>query len=196
MSHIEVLESELRSFQIELTSEEKRVLARYCDELVHWNKQINLTGLGGSDMVRRLVVGPLWVGCQLKPQGVLADIGSGNGSPAIPLHVLCKFSTAHLIETRARRAAFLRHITTTLELTGVIVHRSRFEEIASELRPVDWITLQGLAFTEELLNSIRRVATTTTTVVWISSPDATPPEQPFRTLQVPFTGNSVFLFGF
>ena len=78
----------------------------------------------------------------------------------------------------------------------MIVHRSRFEEIASELRPVDWITLQGLAFTEELLNSIRRVATTTTTVVWISSPDATPPEQPFRTLQVPFTGNSVFLFGF
>jgi len=196
VSQIEVLESELRRFEIELTSEQKRVLARYCDELVHWNKQINLTGLGGSDMVRRLVVGPLWVGYQLKPHGVLADIGSGNGSPAIPLHVLCEFSKAHLIETRARRAAFLRHITTTLELTGVITHRSRFEEIASELRPVDWITLQGLAFTEELLNSIRNIASATTTIVWISSPDARPPRRPFGTLPVPFTGNTVFLFRF
>src|SRR5439155_21772936 len=92
------------------------------------------------------------------------------------------------------RAAFLRHITTTLELTRVIVHRSRFEEIASELRPVDWITLQGVAFSEELLNSIRNIATATTTIVWISSPDARPPGHPFRTLQVPFTGNTVFLF--
>lgn len=194
MSHIGVLESELRTFEIELASQQKLALASYCDELVHWNKKMNLTGLGGHDMVRRLVVEPLWIGHQLKPQGILADIGSGNGSPAIPLHVLCRFSETHMVEVRARRAAFLRHIATTLKLSGVIVHRSRFETIASELRPLDWITFQGVAFTEGLLNSIRNAATATTNVVWISSPDTRPPAKPVRTFQVPFTATRVLLF--
>ncbi len=194
MSHIEVLESELRTFEIELASSQKLALARYCDELVHWNKKMNLTGLSGPEMVRRLVIEPLWIGHQLKPQGILTDIGSGNGSPAIPLHLLCKFLTTHLVEVRARRAAFLRHITTTLKLSGVIVHRARFDSIAADLRPVDWITLQGVAFTEELLNSMRSIATTTTNVVWISSLATRAPANPVRTLQVPFTGTRVLLF--
>ena len=87
MPHLEVLESELRKFDIDLPSSQKLALAAYCDELHRWNKRINLTGLSGADMVRRLVVEPGWIGLQLQLTGVLADIGSGNGSPAIPLHI-------------------------------------------------------------------------------------------------------------
>jgi len=194
VSHIEVLESELRIFEIDLASEQKLLLARYCEELVRWNQKINLTALSGPDLVRRLIIEPLWIGHQLKPEGVLVDIGSGNGSPAIPLHVLGGFSKTHLVEVRVRRGAFLRHIVTTLKLSSVIVHRATFESIASELLPVHWITLQGVAFTEELLNTIRTVGTTTTNVVWISSPYRRSPESPVRTFQVPFTGTKVFLF--
>ncbi len=194
MSYIEVLKSELRNFQIDLTSEQKLLLARYCDELVRWNEKINLTALSGPDLVRRLVVEPVWIGDQLKPEGILVDIGSGNGSPAIPLHVLCRFTTTHLVEVRLRKAAFLRHIASTLELTGVIVHRARFESIASDLRTANWITLQGLALSRELLKSIRDVATATTNVVWITSPDTRSPADPARTFQVPFTGTTVLLF--
>jgi 16S rRNA (guanine(527)-N(7))-methyltransferase RsmG len=194
VSHAEVLESELRNFQIELPAAQKVVLARYCDELVHWNQKINLTGLSGLDMVRRLVIEPVWIGRQLNPRGILADIGSGNGSPAVPLHVVCEFGKTHLVEVRAKKAAFLRHLTTTLKLTAVIVHRSMFEEIASELMPVDWISLQGVALKKQLIESIRKIAPTTTNIVWISSPDVAPPLNPERTLGVPFTGTKVFLF--
>jgi len=194
VSHIEVLESELRNFQIDLPIAEKLTLSRYCDELVHWNRTINLTGLNGRDMVRRLVVEPVWIGLQLKPEGVLADIGSGNGSPAIPLHLVSKFRKAHLIEARVRRAAFLRQLTTTLTLSDVIVHRARFEEVVSELEPVDWISLQGVAFSGRLSASMQKVAAATTTIVWITSPDARISFNPVRTLEVPFTGTKVFLF--
>ena len=194
MSHIEVLESELGNLQIDLPAAEKLVLVRYCDELVHWNKRINLTGLSGRDMVRRLVVEPVWITLQLEPDGVLADIGSGNGSPAIPFHVVSKFRKAHLIEARARRAAFLRHLTTTLTLTDVLVHRTRFEEMGQELKPVDWVTLQGVAFSRQLIDSIQKVASATTNVVWITSPDARTPLNPVRTFEVPLTGTKVFLF--
>jgi 16S rRNA (guanine(527)-N(7))-methyltransferase RsmG len=194
VTFLEVLESELRNFKIDLPSAQKHVLARYCDELDHWNKRINLTGLSGAELVRRLVVEPVWVGLEIKPQGTVADIGSGNGSPAIPLHVVCKFRKAHLIEARTRRAAFLRHLTTTLPLSDVVIHRARFEGIVSELGPVDWITVQGVALSNELLASVKPIASTTTNIVWISSPEVRVPLNPLRTLQVPHTGTEVFLF--
>ncbi len=145
-------------------------------------------------MVRRLVVEPVWSGLQLKPHGVLVDIGSGNGSPAIPLQVVCHFQNAHLIEARARKAAFLRHIATALELPEVVVHRSRFESVVSELKPVDWITLQGVALDRRLVDSIKQIASATTNVVWITSAGVEAPMNPAVRLRVPFTKTEVYLY--
>lgn len=193
MPYLEVLETELRRFQLDLPPEQKSTLARYCDELARWNKKINLTGLQGAEMVRRLVVEPVWIVSQLKFTGTLADIGSGNGSPAIPLHVVSNVSATHMIEVRAKRAAFLRHAINFLELPGVIVHRSRLEDLGLELRNVDWVTLQGVALTSDLLNSIKLIGSTTTRVVWITS-DPKPPIPPIQRLLVPSTSTEVLLF--
>jgi 16S rRNA (guanine(527)-N(7))-methyltransferase RsmG len=194
VSHLEVLDSELRKFRIDLPASKKSLLARYCDELARWNKRINLTGLSGVDMVRRLVVEPVWIGLQLKPEGILADIGSGNGSPAIPLHVTCAFRKAHLVESRTRRAAFLRHLTTTLPLSDIAVHHERFEAIVSELDTSDWITLQGVALNSRLMDSIKQISLSTTNIVWITSPSARSELSPIETLRVPFTGTEVLVF--
>jgi 16S rRNA (guanine527-N7)-methyltransferase len=193
MPQLEVLEKELRHFQLELPSQQIVMLARYCDELVRWNKKINLTGLQGAELARRLVVEPAWIGTQLKLNGVVADIGSGNGSPAIPLHVVSGLAATHLIEARAKRAAFLRHVVNFLGLAGVTVHRTRLEELGSEVRNVDWVTLQGVALTSELIESIKPISGPTTTVVWITS-DPKPPIAPIRSLRVPSTTTEVLLF--
>ena len=193
-SHFELLESELLKFQIELPRSQQLTLAAYCDEVTHWNKKINLTGLIGADMVRRLVVEPAWIGLQLKPEGVLADIGSGNGSPGIPLHVVCGFEMCHLIEARARRAAFLRHLVTTLKLPDVRVHRARFEAVSSSLGAPNWISLRGVALTKELLESIRPVTFPTATIVWMTSPAVRTALKPTNTLRVPFSDTEVLLF--
>ena len=193
MPHLEVLESELRRFQLNLSPRQRLTLARYCDELVRWNKKINLTGLQGAEMVRRLVVEPVWIGAQLELSGVLVDIGSGNGSPAIPLHVVSNVRTTHLVEARARRAAFLRHVVSFLQLDGVAVHRTRLEEAGPEVRNADWVTLQGVALTPELIESIKQIGSSTTRVVWITS-DPKPPAPPIKRLLVPSTNTEVLLF--
>jgi len=193
MSLREVLEAELRRFQVDLTPEQKSKLAGYCSELVRWNAKINLTGLQGEELVRRLVVIPVWIGNHLKMSGVAADIGSGNGSPAIPLHLVSDLTTTHLIEARAKRAAFLRHVVNFLKINGVVVHRSRLEDIKPELKAVDWITLQGVALTLELLDGLKRIARSTTRVVWITS-DPSPPITPQQRLQVPSTNTEALTF--
>jgi 16S rRNA (guanine527-N7)-methyltransferase len=194
VSYLELLESELREFQIDLDSRQKATLAAYCEELLRWNKKINLTGLSGAALVRRLVVEPVWVGMQLKPDGVLLDIGSGNGSPAIPLHVVSDFRTCHLVEARSKRAAFLRHVAATLDLSNVEVHRAMFEEIAPQLESPDWVTLQAVALTTELSGHLRRISRSTTTVVWITSAATKADSQPTRTMTIPITGTRVSLF--
>lgn len=193
MSYLELLETELRLFHLEAPAPEKLLLSRYCDELDRWNRKINLTGLRGAEMVRRLVADPAWIAEQLEMGGVLVDIGSGNGSPALPLHILRNFRQAHLIEARTKRAAFLRHVVTMLKLDSVTIHRERFEHIAAGLGRADWVTLQGVGLTPELIASMRLISSPTTTVVWISG-DAEPPVKPHRTLRVPFTNTQVFLF--
>ena len=192
MAHGEILESELQKFQLDLPDSQKLLLARYCDELVHWNQKINLTGLTGANMVRRLVVEPVWVGLRLKPSGMLVDIGSGNGSPAIPLHIVSHLDKTHLIEARTKRAVFLRHLAASLKLSDLAVHHARFQEVAPILGSPDWITLQGVALSPELVDSIRQISSKTTTVVWITS-GVEIPINPVQVLEVPITGTQVFL---
>lgn len=194
MAHLELLDAELRELQLELPISQKRILTAYCDELAHWNKKINLTGLKGVDMVRRLVVEPVWVGLQLKPKGVLADIGSGNGSPAFPLHVTCHFDRLHMIEARTKRAAFLRHVATTLNVPDVKIHRGRFEDVGVSLGKADWITLQAVAPTKKLIEAIRKNCSATTTVVWITSHHVSTELTPVKTLSIPNSGTRILLF--
>jgi 16S rRNA (guanine527-N7)-methyltransferase len=192
----EILESDLRTFQFDLEPVQKSTLASYCDELSRWNKKINLTGLTGAALVRRLVVEPAWIGLQLKPQGILLDIGSGNGSPAIPLRVVSEFGECHLVEARTRRVAFLRHLVTRLRLPSVEIHHARFEDVAQSIVSPDWVTLQAVSLTPELMRSIQNISHTTTTVVWITSSLVEPVGlRSSRSLSVPLTGTKVFLFG-
>jgi len=193
MPLLEVLERELRRFQLELPPKQISTLARYCDELVRWNAKINLTGLKGAELVRRLVVEPVWIAAQLKLSGTLADIGSGNGSPAIPLHVVSDLQATYLIEARAKRAAFLRHIVNFLELERVTIHRTRLEEAVGTLGAVDWVSLQGIALTPEVLDAIKKISVPTTRVVWITA-DPAAPIPPIQTFRVPSTNTEVLLF--
>jgi hypothetical protein len=44
------------------------------------------------------------------------------------------------------------------------------------------------------MDSIRKAALPTTTIVWITSSEVGVPLSPLRTLEVPFTGTRVYLF--
>lgn len=194
MSYREILESELLNFQIALPDPQKTVLAAYCDEITRWNRTINLTALSGVALVRRLVVEPVWIARQLAMKGVLVDVGSGNGAPAIPFHVTRSFDSCCLIEARARRAAFLRHLAVTMGLKNVAVHRARFEDVDPTLLSPDWVSLQAVSLSRDLIDSIRKIARSTTTIVWVTSPAAQSQLKPFGTLRVPVTGTEVLLY--
>lgn len=194
MPYSELVESELERLQIQTSPQQQMSLAIYCEELARWNQKLNLTSLSGPGLVRRLVVEPIWIARQLSLEGSLLDIGAGNGSPAIPFHIVCGLRQCHLVEGRSKRAAFLRHVITRLHLANVVVHRARFEEVASTFASPDWISLQAVALTERLLKSVRMIVHDKTKVLWITSGEVQTRLSPVHTLSVPATGTRALVF--
>jgi 16S rRNA (guanine527-N7)-methyltransferase len=111
-----------------------RSLAAYLDLLFLWNRKINLTALTDpEEAVDRLLLEPVIAARHLPTRtGVLMDVGSGGGSPAIPLKLTEPGLTLHMVESKTRKAAFLHEAVRQLALGSVTIHTARFEELLSK----------------------------------------------------------------
>ncbi len=106
-------------------------LVSYIGLLRRWNARVNLTALdAGDDGLDRLIVEPLAAARHVAaPAPRLVDIGSGGGSPAIPLRLALPGGSLLMVEARARKAAFLREVVRHLGLADTAVAAGRFEEL-------------------------------------------------------------------
>ena len=110
-------------------------LERYFLLLRRWNARINLTALGLENPTEatldRLLFEPL-AAAPLVPTGpcIWFDLGSGGGSPAVPLKLMRPRTRLTMVDSKARKAAFLREVVRGLDLPHARVENARFEELA------------------------------------------------------------------
>ncbi|MEX1130075.1 MAG: 16S rRNA (guanine(527)-N(7))-methyltransferase RsmG [Vicinamibacterales bacterium] len=107
-------------------------LVVYYELLARWNRKINLTSLEDPDeAIDRLLLEPVVAARHLSPAVVdVMDIGSGGGSPALPLALaLGPQVRLTMVEVKARKSAFLREAVRHLGLTDARVETSRYEEL-------------------------------------------------------------------
>lgn len=120
-------------------------LVTYYDLLQHWNRTINLTGLGDTDAaIDRLLLEPVAAAKHLLPGPAMLDIGSGGGSPAIPLALSVAATSLAMVESHTRKAAFLREIIRELNLRDAIVYATRFEALPESVGARDLITARAI----------------------------------------------------
>jgi 16S rRNA (guanine527-N7)-methyltransferase len=106
-------------------------LTCYYELLSHWNRKINLTALDQpDDAIDRLLLEPTLAARYLPAAtSSLMDIGSGGGSPAIPLKLCAPAASLTMVEVKARKSAFLREAIRTLRLERSSVETARYEEL-------------------------------------------------------------------
>jgi 16S rRNA (guanine527-N7)-methyltransferase len=152
-------------------------LAGYLTLLARWNRRINLTAFNldvpTDAAIDRLIVEAIaaarWV-----PAGPLraVDIGSGGGSPAIPLKLARPALRLVLVEARTRKAAFLREAVRSLGLVDVRVEASRFEALCAadvELYgAVDLVTVRAVRADPVLWAAVVRVLKPSGLILWFA----------------------------
>ena len=151
-------------------------LGAYIGLLTKWNRRLNLTALAleplSEEAVDRLVVEAIVAAAYVRPSDRIAiDIGSGGGSPAIPLKVMVPALQLVLVESKARKAAFLREAVRELGLTGVEVETGRFEDIAGGWHRdlVDLVTIRAVRTDASLWEGIWSVLSPAGRVFWFGS---------------------------
>ena len=135
-------------------------LSAYIDLLTRWNRKINLTALDDPDeAVDRLLLEPLAAARYLAPGArALMDVGSGGGSPAIPLKLALPALRLTMVEAKARKSAFLREAVRTLDLRDTTVETARYEELLArpELHEVfDVLTTRAVRVETRALNTLQ-----------------------------------------
>jgi 16S rRNA (guanine527-N7)-methyltransferase len=115
---------------LSLSDEVVTKLDTYHSLLARWNQKINLTSLSNlEEAVDRLVLEPLLASRFLVGAASLIDVGSGGGSPAIPLKLTLPEMALTMVEAKTRKAAFLREAVRQLRLTSTRVEAARAEEL-------------------------------------------------------------------
>lgn len=106
-------------------------LTAYYQLLFRWNRKINLTSVTEPDeAVDRLLLEPLLAARHLPAGAVsLVDVGSGGGSPAIPMKLAAPALSLTMVESKARKSAFLREAIRELGLDRTAVENARYEEL-------------------------------------------------------------------
>ena len=129
------LQSRAARLDLELPASVLEPLERYFLLLKRWNARINLTALGLENPTEatldRLLLEPV-AAAALVPTGSCTwfDLGSGGGSPAVPVKLMRPRSRLTMVDSKARKAAFLREVVRTLDLPHARVENVRFEELA------------------------------------------------------------------
>ena len=142
---------------LEIDTAEK--LAAYVEMLQRWNARINLTAVADNDEgLDRLVVEPARAARHLPETGALIDIGSGGGSPAVPLKIIQPGLSLRMVESKSRKGAFLREAARDLNLANVEVDVCRYEELLArpELHEKhDVLTVRAVRIERNALKSLQ-----------------------------------------
>lgn len=135
-------------------------LAAFHALLSRWNQKINLTSLADPDeSIDRLILEPLLAARHVSPAATrFMDVGSGGGSPAIPLKLALPHLKLTMVEAKVRKSAFLREASRHLDLTATDVETTRVEELLAQPRlheSFDLITMRAVRIEGRMLNTIQ-----------------------------------------
>ena len=143
-------------YGFDLSAVQVEKLGVYYEFVLEYNPLLHLVGpCSAEDFARRHVLESLTMLHRLPEKALIADIGSGAGLPAIPCLIVREGLRANLIESKEKKADFLRAAGEKLGLSDRIkITNKQFEE--ADIGGADLVTCRALdKFTQKLPKILR-----------------------------------------
>jgi len=163
----------LRPYEFGATPDFCEKTKLYINLLLRWNEKVPLTTITSTKEILRFHFGESLFGIVAGriEERRLADVGSGAGFPGAPLAMALPGLQVILIESNAKKAAFLSELKRELLLQNLAVYRGRAESMAAEER-FDIVTARAVGEYAKLLTWARKhldQAGTGRTVLWLGT---------------------------
>jgi 16S rRNA (guanine527-N7)-methyltransferase len=147
----------LESIQVlvpDVSRETFQRLIQFEDMFRSWSARINLAAPSTlPDLWTRHILDSAQLATFRPLVGNWLDLGSGGGLPGVILAILAgqrREAHIHLVESRAKKAAFLQSVLGKTQSPGT-VHLKRIEDVPGAIQCVDVVTARALAPLKELI---------------------------------------------
>ena len=150
-----------RQANVDIPEDLAEALGTYFQLLATWNQKINLAGMQlddpSAEAIDRLLIEPILAARQVQNIQRMIDIGSGGGSPAIPMALSLNPSELVMVESKSRKAVFLTEAARALGLHGARVVNGRYEELADDFTSrFDLLTVRAVRLSPRILGLLQR----------------------------------------
>jgi 16S rRNA (guanine527-N7)-methyltransferase len=146
----------------ELSAPQIKLVSSYLELLAKWNSKINLTAVRSPEEIVTRHFGEAFFAAQrLLPdpsvEATAIDLGSGAGFPGLPMKIWAPRLSLTLIESKQKKAVFLRDAARALDLVGMTVLAQRAEDVRLQ---ADLVTLRAVERFERVLRVAERLVAT------------------------------------
>ncbi len=134
-----------------LNDEKIGLFFKYTNQLLEWNKKINLTAITDvDDIIIKHFIDSLSVlnACEVPKNSKLIDIGTGAGFPGMPIKICRPDLTVTLLDSVKKKITFLQNLNLYLNNIEVDLINSRAELISRDKNyreKFDFITSRAVA---------------------------------------------------
>lgn len=126
-----LLKDGARDMNIVLSEDAIEKFLYYADELVLWNRSMNLTTITDpQDIAVRHFIDSLAPGKLFFDGATVLDVGSGGGFPGIPLKLAFPSLSVLLLDSSRKRVSFMNHIVRRLGLKDIYAVHARAQDAA------------------------------------------------------------------
>ncbi|MEZ4485915.1 MAG: 16S rRNA (guanine(527)-N(7))-methyltransferase RsmG [Syntrophotaleaceae bacterium] len=118
--------------QIAVTVPDERIgpLLWFRDELLRWNRKINLTAITNpSEALEKHLVDSLALLPYMRDKCRMLDMGSGGGFPCIPVKIVRQDLLVWSVDAVSKKIAFQKHAGRHLNLQGFTAIHARLQDL-------------------------------------------------------------------
>lgn len=129
---INFFNEKLKENDIKISEDQMNNFILYMDNLIEWNKKINLTAIKEEeDIIVKHFIDSILIEKEISGDKLI-DIGSGAGFPGIPLKIVRNDLDVTLIDSVNKKVLFMQDSIDKLKLDNIVAVHCRAEDYAHD----------------------------------------------------------------